>query len=766
MTGKGRFSDDINVDGQAHAAFVRSKHAHGVIKSTDLSDALVAPGVLGIFTGEDLVREGIGAIRLLDLPGFDLGATDTPRPALAHGRVRHVGEPIAVVIAETVEQAIDAAELIAVEIEPLPAVTDIESAICDDAPIIWDAAARNIALHWDSGDPSALDAAFAGAKHVTRLRLFNTRIVANPIEPRACIGWYDATKERFEFITPSQGVEYMVKVLAKDIFHVPHEKVHVVTYDVGGGFGVKEQPYPEDIAVLFAAKALKRPVKWCGTRSEHNLSDNHARDAMIDCALALDDRGHFVAIRATVYSALGAYIACHGPHASVRNTTFGLPAVYRTPLSHNVVKGVMTNTAPIGPYRGAGREQAAYIVERLVDEAARETGIDRVELRRRNFIPKSAIPYKTPSGRLYDSGEFEEVLDKALTLADWDGFTKRASESAESGILRGLGIATFLECVGAFPYESVDIRFTEDGCIALVMATQSQGQGHETTFPQVVCDRLGLPYDLIHIHQGDSSDVPKGFATVGSRSMIMAGSALAHGCDLIIEKGRKAASHFLEASESDIQFFDGAFHIVGTDRSVGLIELAWKVRSATRRTEDLPDTLDSTGDYTAPDMHFPNGCHICEVEIDPETGIVRVVNYVAVDDVGTVVNPRIVHGQVHGGIAQGLGQVLMEHCIYDDIGQLVTATFMDYAMPRANHMPSIKTDFHAVPSPKNPLGVKGTGECGVTGSIPAIMNAIADALARAGVASDIGMPATSEKIWRALQASRYRHPSNIRGRKR
>jgi len=674
---------------------------------------------------------------------------DTPRPGLAQSRVRYVGEPIAMVVAETAAQAGDAATLIGVNIAPLPAVVDVERAIDTGAPVIWPQAPDNVAIRWQSGDPAAVDAAFAGAAHVTRLKLINTRIFANPIEPRASIAQYDAAADRFTWITPSQGVRYMVRVLCDQVFKIPDEQMHVLTYDVGGAFGSKEQPYPEDVALLHAARALGRPVKWQATRSENLLSDNHARDAVIDCALALDADGRFLALRASILASMGAYFGCNGPNGSIRNTPWGLPLVYRTPLVHAEVTAVMTNAAPIGPYRGAGREQASYIVERLVEEAARQMKIDRVELRRRNLIPATAIPYQTPSGRLYDSGEFEAVMDKALGLSDWSGFTKRAALSAKRGLIRGQGIANFLECVGGSWHEGSHIRFTEEGRVLLVVATQSHGQGHETSFPQVVADRLGVPYEAIELRQGDSSDLPAaGFATVGSRSMIMAGSALANTCGIIVEKGRKAAAQHLEADEGDIEFSGGAFRVAGTDRAISLLDLA---RQVALSSDGLPfASLDSEGDYIAPDMHFPNGCHVCEIEMDPETGMIVVDRYVAVDDVGTIINPPIVHGQVHGGVCQGLGQVFMEHCQYGDDGQFLTGSFMDYAMPRADSIPSITTEFHPVPSPKNPLGVKGSGECGVTGSLPALMNAVADALVRAGASPEIDMPVTPEKIWRAL----------------
>ena len=768
LTGHGRFADDIDVPGQTYAAFVRSDHAHGVLRAIDTSVALKQPGVLAVFTGEDLRRAGVGFIRRIALKGFELGTTlDTPRPGLAQDRVRHVGEPVAMVVAETFTQASDAATLVRVDIDPLPTVTDVSEAVAPGAPVIWPDAPDNVAIRWQTGDPGAVDAAFANAAHVTRLKLVNTRVFANPIEPRASIAQYDRAADRFTWITPSQGVIYMMRVLCDQVFKLPDERMHVLTYDVGGAFGAKEQPYPEDIALLHAARTLGRPVKWRGTRAENLLSDNHARDAVIDCALALDARGRFLAVRASILASMGAYFGCNGPNGSIRNTPWGLPLVYRTPLVHVAVTAAMTNTAPIGPYRGAGREQASFIVERLVDEAARQMKIDRIALRRRNMIPKSAIPYRTPSGRLYDSGEFEAVMDKALALADWDGFKVRARASAKRGLVRGQGISTFLECVGGAWHEGAHIRFAEDGRVELIVATQSHGQGHETSFPQVVAERLGLPYDCIVLRQGDSADVPAGYATIGSRSMIMAGSALANTCDLVIEKGRKAAAHHLEAAESDIEFAHGEFRVVGTDRAVGLRELARNVRLANSATPDVPDALDSSGDYSASDMHFPNGCHICEIEIDPQTGHVIIDRYVAVDDVGTIVNPMIVHGQVQGGICQGLGQVFMEHCQYGDDGQFLTGSFMDYAMPRADNLPALVTEFHPVPSPKNPLGVKGSGECGVTGSLPALTNAVADALARAGVPGGIDMPLTPEKLWRALRgAMQNRTKSNKPGERR
>ena len=565
ITGQGRYTDDINVPGQAYAVFVRSDHAHGELVSIATEEASRQPGVLAVFTGEDLLKAGVGFIHRLPLKGFDLGRTlDTPRPGLAQTRVRYVGEPVAMVVAETAAQASDAATMTSVTIAPLPAVIDVERAVEKGAPVIWPEAPDNVAIRWQSGDPAAVDAAFAGAAHVTRLKLVNTRIFANPIEPRTSIAQYDAAAGRFTWITPSQGVRYMVRVLCDQVFKLPDEQIHVLTYDVGGAFGSKEQPYPEDVALLHAARALGRPVKWQGTRAENLLSDNHARDAVIDCALALDADGRFLAVRASILASMGAYFGCNGPNGSIRNTPWGLPLVYQTPLMHVEVTAVMTNAAPIGPYRGAGREQASYIVERLVDEAARQMKIDRVELRRRNLIPASAIPYKTPSGRLYDSGEFEAVMDKALRLSDWHGFAARAKASAERGLIRGQGIANFLECVGGSWHEGSHIRFTNDGRVLLASPRNRMVKVMRRRSRKWWPTGWACLTSSIELRQGDSADLPAaGFATVGSRSMIMAGSALANTCDIVIAKGRKAAAPHLEAGEADIEFSRGTFRVVG-----------------------------------------------------------------------------------------------------------------------------------------------------------------------------------------------------------
>ncbi len=757
MTGRGVFADDLNLPGQAHAVFVRSTLAHGILRGIQAEAARNAPGVLGVFTAEDLAAAGIGKIPYLPIPGFAMPTpVDAPRPPLAVGKVRHVGEPYAVVVAETRLQAEDASELVTAEIDPLPAAVDTIRAVQDGAPLVWDDAPNNISLTWRGGDPDTTTEAFSRAAHVTRLRIVNNRVIANPIEPRTAIASYDTAAQAWQLICASQGVQYMLRVLCDHTFKVPRERMLVFTHDVGGAFGVKEQPYPEDVAILHAARVLGRPVKWQGTRAEHLLSDNHARDAVMDAELALDRDGNFLAVRLSVLDAMGAYYSVHGPYVTIRNTTNGLPLVYRTPSIDVTVNLVMTNTASIGPYRGAGREAAALVMERLVDAAARETGRDPLALRRQNLIAASAMPYRSPSGRMYDSGDFEAVLDKALSLADWNGFADREAESRARGKLRGRGISCFLECVGGLLYESADIRFAADGGIDLVVATQSSGQGHETSFAGLVSAHLGVDPELVRLRQGDSRDVPRGLASIASRSMLMAGSALFLSCVEVVRKGRLLAARQLEVDPNDIEFAQGEFRVAGTDRGIMLLALAQWLRERSDIPAGLPTTLDSTGDFDADELNFPNGCHICEIEIDPDTGQSNVVRYTAVDDVGVVINPTIVHGQLQGGIAQGIGQVLMEHIVYDEDGQLLTGSLMDYGLPRATDIPDAVVGLHEVPALSNPLGVKGAGEAGVTGAVAATINALADALWRAGAEPDIQMPATAERIWFALSQKRQK----------
>ncbi len=754
LTGKGRFSDDVRCDSQVYAAFVRSPVAHGTIVGIDVATAAAAPGVVAVFDGDDLAEAGVGHI-VARWPKYQSAQIQsarplhTPRPGLAQGKVRHVGEAVVLVLAETLAQARDAADMVVLEIEELPAAVTIADAVAPGAPIVWDDAPGNIGLVWHRGDKEAANVAFAEASHVSQLSLVNNRLVAAPLEPRTSIAEWDEEDGRFTLIASSQGVQYFMEILCEQVFDIPRTEMRVLTGDVGGGFGVKEQPFPEDIAILFAARALRQPVKWTGTRSEHFLGDSHARDAVIDASIALDADGNFLALRVAVDDAMGSYYACNGTGMPLRNMPNGLALVYRTPVIDIDVRLILTHTNSVGPYRGAGREQASYIVERLVDQAARETGRDPIELRRRNMISPDQMPYATPVDRTYDSGEFEAVLDKTVELADWDGFSERRAKSERAGKLRGRGIASYLECIGGSPHEGAKIEFLDDGTVDLVVATQSQGQGHETSFVQVIAERLGLPFEAINLRQGDSDIAPRGIATIASRSMTMAGSAIALTCDAVIEKGHVAAAHLLEASVVDIEFSNGEFQVRGTDRKIPLLDLAVQVKEIL--VEDVPTNLDSSEEFEAPEQYFPNGCHVCELEIDPDTGVVTLDRYTAIDDCGIVINPPIVHGQVHGGVMQGIGQALMEEIIYDrETGQLLTGSFMDYRMPRAVDQPQMQVDFHEVPSPTNPLGVKGVGEAGIVGALPAIFNALADALATRGAVVDFQMPATAEKVWRAL----------------
>jgi carbon-monoxide dehydrogenase large subunit len=754
LTGQGRFADDVTRDGQVYAAFVRSPVAHGTIVSINMDAATRAPGVVAVFNGDDLAAAGVGHI-VARWPKYQSAQIQsarplhTPRPGLAQGKVRHVGEVVVLVLATTLAQARDAADLVVLDIAELPAAVTIADAVTPGAPIVWDDAPGNIGLVWHRGDTNAANVAFAEAAHVSYLSLVNNRLVAAPLEPRTSIADWDEVAGRYTLVASSQGVQYFMEILCEQVFNVPRTEMRVLTGDVGGGFGVKEQPFPEDIAILFAARALSRPIKWTGTRSEHFLGDSHARDAVIEASLALDAEGNFLALRVAVDDAMGSYYACNGTGMPLRNMPNGLALVYRTPVIDIDVRLVLTHTNSVGPYRGAGREQASYIVERLVDQAARETRHDPIELRRRNMISPDQMPYATPVDRIYDSGEFEAVLDKTVALADWDGYAERRSASEQSGKLRGRGIASYLECIGGSPFEGAKVEFLDDGTVDLVVATQSQGQGHETSFIQVIAERLGLPFESVNLRQGDSDTAPRGIATIASRSMTMAGSAIAITCDAVIEKGRVAAAHLLEASAADIEFLDGAFHVTGTDRRIALLDVAAQVKMIL--IEDVPGTLNSSEEFTAPEQYFPNGCHVCELEIDPDTGVVTLDRYTAIDDCGVVINPAIVHGQVHGGVMQGIGQALMEEIIYDrDSGQLLTGSFMDYRMPRAVDQPQMQVDFHEVPSPTNPLGVKGVGEAGIVGALPVIFNALADALATRGAVVNFQMPATAEKVWRAL----------------
>ena len=749
LRGEGRFTDDLSVEGQAHAAFVRATLPHAEIGGIRTGEAKDAPGVLGVFTADDM--RDLGTLPCSRPPvgrdGQEL--VQPPRTVLATDRMRHVGEPVALVVAETLDQALDAAERVAVDAGALPAVVDVEEAIGPDAPRIWPEAENNVAIDWDHGDAAAVEAAFAAAHRIVRVRTTNNRLAVCAMEPRAAIADYDADTDRYTLRAGSQGVMAMREPLAAAILRIDREKLRILTGDVGGGFGMKTQPYPEYAAILHAAKALDRPVKWVGTRSESFLSDNQARDGIIDGELALDKEGLFLGLRCRVLANMGAYLSS-GPGIATRNMAWCLAGVYRTPAIHINVTCLFTNTAPIGAYRGAGRPEASYILERLVDQAAAETGIDPVELRRRNLIRPDEMPYAAPIGQTYDSGEFEAVLDAAVARADRVGFAERRAQSKAQGLLRGIGIACFLEHAGANLLESARLRVEPNGGVTVFSAAQSQGQGHFTSFAQVVAERLGIDGSSVRIVEGDSDTSPPGSATTGSRSMAVCGGAIVAACDEAIETGRRIAAHLLEAAPEDVVYDRGRFAIAGTDRSLGLAALS-DTSAGADWPDGLPRRLDITTDYEGAAPTYPNGCHICEVEIDPETGQTHLVQYTGVDDVGRIINQTIVDGQIHGGVAQGAGQALVEHCLYDGHGQLVTGSYMDYCLPRADDLPPLSFAYHSVPCRTNVLGVKGVGESGTIGAIPAVANAIMDALRQAGV-DHFDMPATPHRIWRLLQA--------------
>ncbi|MCO5129021.1 MAG: xanthine dehydrogenase family protein molybdopterin-binding subunit [Xanthobacteraceae bacterium] len=748
VRGQGRYTDDFNLSGQAHAWMVRSSHAHGVIRSIDASAARKMPGVLGIYVGGDLVEAGYAPIRC-GLPMKNADGTpllQTDRMALAIDKVRFVGDPVACVVAETAAQARDAAEAVTVEIDPLPAVTASADAVKPGAPLLYDHIPNNIALDYYSGDRDATAAAFARAAHVTSLDIVNTRVAVVPMEPRAGLAAYDQASGRFTAHLPTQGVSGNAAALAK-LMNVSREKIRLLTYNVGGSFGMKNAGYPEYVCLLHAARALGRPVKWLDERSTSFLSDNHGRAQEVRCELALDKRGVILAVRVTGFGNLGAYVAGVGPLPLSLNIAKNIASVYRTPLIEVDIKCVLTNTTFMGAYRGAGRPEANYFMERLMDRAAADMNIDRLALRRRNMIRPRQIPFAAANGLTYDSGDFPAVLDKALELADYAGFAKRKREARKRGKLRGIAVGCYLEVTAGLS-ELGKIDFEPDGGVRLTSGTLDFGQGHATPFAQVLADKLGIPFDSIRLMQSDSDIVHAGGGTGGSRSIMTAGTAIIEAGDLVIAKGRAAAADKLEAAESDIEFAEGRFTIAGTDRSIGLIELAEALA-----VDGKPNPLDVDHVSSSVASTFPNGCHVSEVEIDPDTGVTTVVKYTAVNDFGTVVNPMIVAGQLHGGVVQGIGQVLMEAVSYDDSGQPVTGSLMDYALPRAADAPAMTLSDLPSPATTNPLGAKGCGEAGCAGSMATLVNAAIDALAGDGV-TQIEMPLTPERVWRAIRDAR------------
>ncbi|MFC5316628.1 xanthine dehydrogenase family protein molybdopterin-binding subunit [Azospirillum rugosum] len=746
LTGGGRYTDDVSLPGQTFAAFVRSPYAHAVIRGIDSADAAGQPGVLGVFTVDDLETEGIGPIpcnaALKQRDGSSY--VSPPRPALAKGRVRHVGDPVAVVVAETPEAARDAAELVMVDYDDLPSVTGTVEALEAGRPLVWDEAPNNLCFDWEQGEEAAVEAALSKAARVVELQIVNNRVVANPMEGRACVADVEAETGRLVIYVTSQGVHGLRSQFAK-LFKLPEKALRVVTTDVGGGFGMKLFNYPEYVVCLFAARRLKRPVKWAAERTEGFLSDDHGRDHVSRARLALDADGRFLGLRVDTVANLGAYLSNYGPFIPTDAGSAMLVGSYITPAVYVRVKGVFTNTQPVDAYRGAGRPEAAYLLERLIDHAGRETGLGPAEIRRRNFIPVSAMPYATPMGQTYDTGDFRQNLEDGLALADLAGLPARKAEAKARGRLRGAGLATYIEACSGGGAEQATVQVNGDGRIVLMIGTQTNGQGHETAYKQILADRLGVPPEDIEVVQGDTDRVSWGAGTGGSRSVPVGGSALAEGAARVVSKASEVAADLLETAAVDVEFKDGLFSVVGTDRSVTFKEVAAKAAA------DGGIAFSEVARWTPPASTFPNGCHVAEVEVDPDTGVVEVVGYSVVDDFGTVVNPLLVIGQVHGGVAQGIGQALQERVVFDpESGQLLTGSFMDYQLPRALDIPPIQVKLNCVPSTTNALGMKGAGEAGAIGAPPAVINALVDALSEYGI-THIDMPATPQAVWQAIQ---------------
>jgi carbon-monoxide dehydrogenase large subunit len=749
IRGGGRYTDDIKLPGMAHAVVLRSPYAHAKIQSIDTKAAKAAPGVLAVLTAADVKAAGYGD---LPVPGGLKRRDGSPMykpcyPILAEDCVRWVGDYVAFVVAETPVQAQDAAELIQVDYEELPAVTATAEAPKPGAPRVWDDCPDNICFVELIGDKAAVEAAFSRASHIVRHRFVINRVTAATMEPRGAVGAYNTTDGRYTIYTPMQRPHPTRTELAK-VLKVPESKIRIVTGDTGGSFGMKTPIFNETPLVLLASKLTGRPVKWISTRTEAFLSDAQARDNVTEAELALDSEGHFLALRVKTFAAIGAYLQ-HSMPAFVLNAGT-LAGVYQTPAIHVDITAVFSNTNPMRPYRGNGRPEAAFVIERMVDLAAGEMNIDPAELRRRNYVPPSAMPFKTGLTFTYDSGEFEKNMDLALELSDRKGLKPRKAEARKRGKLLGFGISNTIERAGAPSTEGAEVRFDRSGSVILFSGSNSQGQGHETVFKQLVCDRLGLDPREAQYIQGDTDQVFYGEGTGGSRSATLAGSAFHLATEKVVTKARAIAAHMLKVEENDLKFDEGVFSTNKTNRTLTVKEIATAANDLANLPKDMEPGLFATAVYVAPVNNYPNGCHICELEIDRETGKVDITRYSVVDDFGTVLNPMLLHGQVHGGIAQGAGQALMEDIHFDNSGQLVTASFMDYAMPHAHDFCAMEVESNPVPTKTNPLGVKGAGEAGCVGALPAVTNALVDALAEFGV-DHIEMPATPERIWRAMQ---------------
>jgi aerobic carbon-monoxide dehydrogenase large subunit len=759
VTGRGCYSDDFNFPGQVYAAMVRSPHAHARIRSIDVTSARAMPGVLAVLTGADALVNGLTRIPHLAAPGTppDIvlkNRDGSPVPAAPHhvlptDRVRHVGQAVAFVIAESIAQAKDAVEKVTVDYEPLPAVTQGSASAESSAPRLYDDL-PNIMIDAEVGDKAATNAAFARAAHVTKLDTWVNRVTGVPMEPRSAVGIYDAASGRYTLYAGSGGIVRQKKEIAQ-ILGVPFDSVRVVAKEIGGNFGTRNSFFPEFAMVVWGSKRVGRPVKWTAERHETFVTDYMGRDLTVSAELALDAEGHFLALRSSNLSNVGAHSGSYVPLVKgVGLATSG----YRIPVSHIRARAVLSNTMCTTPYRSAGRPEVIYVIERLIDKAAQEHGFDRLALRRRNLIPPSAFPYKNPQGIIYDNGTYRAVMDRSMELGDWKGFKKRRAEAKKRKRLRGIGLCCYLETTGGYPRERADITVQPEGKVDVVVGTLSSGQSHETTFAQCVAEWLGVPFDDVHVNESDTDIVKEGGGSHSARSMRLAGIVMGQASDAIVEKGKKLAAHMLETAEDDIAFAAGRFTVKGTDRSVGIFDVAKAAANGDKTVpDDLRGPLAATADETIRQLGFPYGAHVCEVEIDPQTGALDLVRYTAVDDVGRAVNPMVVHGQTHGGAAQGIGQALWELCAYDAQGQLLSASFMDYAMPRADILPPFTTDISEVLTPTNKLGVRGAGEGGTTGALGAVVNAVVDALAEFGV-THIEMPVTPEKIWQAIQTAR------------
>jgi carbon-monoxide dehydrogenase large subunit len=758
ITGRGGYLDDLSLPRQAWAYLLRSPHAHAGIRGIDTAAALDAPGVLAVYTGEDLARDGIGTIPCLSALTNRDGSPCVmpPHPAIARDRVRHVGDTVALVVAESLTGARDAAELVAVDYEPLPAAVDTARALEVGQPQVWDAAPGNLCFDWEVGDGAVVQRAIAGARHCIVLELVNNRVVVNSMEPRGAIGEYDLGEDSYTLWSSTQGSHFVRNLLAESILKVPENRIRVVTRDVGGGFGMKLFLYPEHVLVLWAAKKLGRPVKWTPDRSDAFMTDTQGRDNITRLELALDDELRFQGLDVQILANMGAYLSNFAPEIPTVSGAVMHSGVYAIPAIHVGVKGVFTNTVPVDAYRGAGRPEAAYAVERLIDYAARRLGVAPQDLRRRNFIRPEAMPYTTPLGLNYDSGEFARNMNQALAAADLAGFPARRTAARARGRYRGLGHAVYIEQSGFPPDEFAELRFDQSGTLTILMGTQSSGQGHQTAYTQLAVERLGVAADKVRVLQGDTAAVSFGRGTGGSRSLPVGGASLAQAADKLIAKGRRIAAHLFEAAEADVEFADGVFSVTGTDRRLGIEEVARAAFNPMHQAPGVEPGFDETGHFAPPQPTFPNGCHVCEVEIEPETGHIEILRYLVVDDFGTVINPLLLRGQVQGGVAQGVGQAMLERTVFDpESGQLVTGSFTDYALPRADDLPAIEFAYNVVPCGTNPLGVKGAGEAGAIGAPPALVNAVVDALAELGI-EHLDMPLTPERLWLAIRAAQPR----------